>query len=313
MNTSSVVPKSYKGPSTIKRAIFGPGMLLQHEDLEQLNLYTRDLSRLLFRSFFGCGVVCGLKVSAQDKCGKTSVTVEAGVALNCLGDPIYVPKDVEFDATDGCDPAPPALYVWLCSCPKCCAPRTPSCGCDEGGGTPACTREVDWYEIYVGKEKPDCACGCDLPKPAGDTTPPTDTTGEQVPDAPALMGATAPGSTATKPDDHPCRCADPGPKSCYYEHYQGKCGCKCEDSNCVVLAKLTHDDNKKWTTDYTVRRFIRPVLVRDPLAYPPPAADATTADATTAGSTTAGSTAKIRLGPTPAKPKKTPSVKKSKP
>src|SRR6478735_7799404 len=104
MTTSSVVLKSQKGPSTIKRAKFGPGMLLQHEDLEQLNTYTRDLSRLLFRSFFGCGVVCGLTVRAQDNCGKTSVTVDAGVALNCLGDPIYVPNPVTFDATDGCDP-----------------------------------------------------------------------------------------------------------------------------------------------------------------------------------------------------------------
>ena len=49
MTSSSVALKTQKGPSTIKRAIFGPGMLLQHEDLEQLNLYTRDLSRLLGR------------------------------------------------------------------------------------------------------------------------------------------------------------------------------------------------------------------------------------------------------------------------
>src|ERR1041384_1942492 len=154
MTTPSVVFNTRKGPSTIKRAIFGPGMLLQHEDLEQLNTYTRDLSRLLFRSFFGCGVVCGLTVHADtDNCGKTIVTVDAGVALNCLGDPIYVPNQVKFEATDGCDPtnSPPSpLYVWLCSCPKCCAPRTPSCGCDEGESTPACTREVDWYEIHLG-------------------------------------------------------------------------------------------------------------------------------------------------------------------
>jgi hypothetical protein len=239
-------------------------MLLQHEDLEQLNTYTRDLSRLLFRSFFGCGVVCGLTVSAQDSCGKTSVTVGAGVALNCLGDPIYVPKDVKFDATDGCDPdnpPPNPLYVWLCSCPKCCAPRTPSCGCDDGDGTPACTREVDWYEIHLGTDKPDCACGCNLPISKGD------------PAASASAGVevdTAGGAGAPAPDD-PCQCADPK-SDCYKDHYLGVCGCKCDDSNCVVLALLKYDaTTKSWTPDYRVRRFIRPVLVRDPLAVDPAA------------------------------------------
>jgi hypothetical protein len=52
------------GTSTLTRATFSPGMLLQHADLEQLNSYTRDLSRLLFKSLFGCGVICGLKVES---------------------------------------------------------------------------------------------------------------------------------------------------------------------------------------------------------------------------------------------------------
>jgi hypothetical protein len=291
MNTSSVVLNTKKGPSTITRAKFGPGMLLQSEDLEQLNLYTRDLSRLMFRSFFGCGVVCGLKVSAQtDNCGKTGVTVEAGVALNCLGDPIQVPKDVTFDATDGCDPAnpPSVLWVWLCSCPKCCAPRTPSCGCDDGESTPACTREVDWYEIHLGTEKPECACGCELPYPNADTA--AHASGD------ADVGAAAPPTDPNNPDD-PCQCADPNPTSCYYDHYQGICGCKCEDSKCVVLALLNCDATSKWTADYRVRRFIRPVLVRDPLAYPAAKSD----PATQSGS-----------GSAPAKKKKT-APKKSTP
>jgi hypothetical protein len=276
MATSSVVLKTQKGPSMIKRAKFGPGMLLQSEDLEQLNLYTRDLSRLLFRSFFGCGVVCGLTVGATDNCGKTVVTVGSGVALNCLGDPIYVPKDVRFEATDGCDPdnpTPNPLWVWLCSCPKCCAPRTPSCGCDDGDGTPACTREVDWYEIHLGTEKPECACGCELPKPKD--TPPQD---QPAPAAEVVAGEAlapaaaqpAPNAPANPPAD-PCQCADPK-SDCYKDHYNGVCGCKCDDSNCVVLALLKYDaDDETWTPDYRVRRFIRPVLMRDPIAVDPAA------------------------------------------
>jgi len=236
-------------------------MLLQHEDLEQLNIYTRDLSRLLFRSFFGCGVVCGLTVSAKDNCGNTMVTVDAGVALSCIGDPIYVQRSVTFAATDGCDPdnpPPNPLWVWLCSFPKCCAPRTPSCGCDDGDGTPACTREVDWYEIYLGTDKPACACGCDA----------NNTPAAAV--VPVVAGAQLanPNFVAKAPDD-PCQCAD-RKSDCYKDHYLGVCGCKCDDSNCVILALLTYDAiNKSWTADYRVRRFIRPVLVRDPLGVDP--------------------------------------------
>jgi hypothetical protein len=275
MITSNVVLKSHKGPSTIKRAKFGPGMLLQHEDLEQLNTYTRDLSRLLFRSFFGCGVVCGLTVSAKDNCGQTMVTVDAGVALGCIGDPIYVPKSVTFAATDGCDPdnRPSPFYVWLCSCPKCCAPRTPSCGCDDGDGTPACTREVDWYEIHLGLDRPKCACGCE-PKtsdnPPGAQQPAQDPTG-----ATALVGAAAPGQNTPGNQEDPCRCIEPN-APCYEGHYTGECGCKCEDSNCVILARLGYDGTQNaWVPDYSVRRFIRPVLMRDPKGdhpFPPPTA-----------------------------------------
>jgi hypothetical protein len=244
-------------------------MLLQYEDLEQLNLYTRDLSRLLFRSFFGCGVVCGLTVKATDNCGKTMVTVDAGVALGCIGDPIYVPKPVTFAATDGCDPdnPPSPLWVWLCSCPKCCAPRTPSCGCDDGDSAPACTREVDWYEIHLSLDKPECACGCD-PLPITDPAQPPELNSAKLPGAVTHMSVAAPGATATKPDSHACKCADPR-SPCYKDHYAGICGCKCEDSNCVVLAKLIYDGAKKvWNADHRFRRFIRPVLVSDPAVDP---------------------------------------------
>ena len=79
-----------------------------------------------------------------------------------------------------------------------------------------------------------------------------------------------PAAVPKTPDD-PCQCADPK-SDCYKDHYLGVCGCKCDDSNCVVLALLNYDSDKEaWTTDYRVRRFIRPVLVRDPLAVDPAA------------------------------------------
>src|SRR5262245_66108854 len=95
MNKTNNIVASRKDTSTLTKAKFGPGMLLQHEDLEQLNTYTRDLSRLLFRSFFGCGVVCGLVVTPPAEKNR-EVMVGAGLALNCSGDPVYVPTDQHF-------------------------------------------------------------------------------------------------------------------------------------------------------------------------------------------------------------------------
>jgi len=276
MTTTSVILKSQKGTSTLTRPKFGPGMLLQHEDLDQLTIYTRDLSRLLFRSFFGCGVVCGLTVNATESCGRLMVTIGGGIAMDCAGDPIYVPKDQTFAATDDCDPndpPPSPLWVVLCATTRCCAPRTPACGCDDQGQPAACTREVDGYEIRIVSARPDCACGCD----------PEDSTNT----VPAALPTNAPGSAtnttanvAPAPPVDPCQCANPDSK-CYADHYNGVCGCKCDDCNCVLLARLDHKTNSDtWTTDYSVRRFIRPVLMKDPLAYPRhPAAAAETAPA----------------------------------
>src|SRR5258708_9515175 len=131
---------STNGLSTLVRARFGPGMLLQHEDLEQLNTYTRELSRLMFQSFFGCGVICGLVVDAVPDCGKLKVTVEPGVALACSGDPVYVPPGVQpfythedFDLANAKN-----LWVVLCGTTKCCAPRTATCSSDDDEATSDC-------------------------------------------------------------------------------------------------------------------------------------------------------------------------------
>src|SRR5260221_6885642 len=129
------------GSSKLVRAKFGPGMLLQHEDLEQLNSYTRELSRLMFRSFFGCGVVCGLVVTGDEKCGKLFITVTAGLALDCNGDPIQLPKDRQFAVGDECEDIPGELWVILCGTTKYCSPRTAMCAADDDDPTSPCTRE----------------------------------------------------------------------------------------------------------------------------------------------------------------------------
>lgn len=250
MSKNSVTIHKQPGTSTLVRPKFGPGMLLQHEDLGALNDYTRELSRLMFRSLFGYGVVCGLAVTAEvDNCNKVSVTVGAGLALGCSGDPVYVPKDQRFVLDENCYPdLPDKLWVILCGTTKNCAPRTSMCASDDDEPTSVCTRERDMFEIRVLSERPKCACGCDE-------------------------------STYPSPTDQTrnyCWCTDPIP-DCHADYYAGKCGCTCGDgTNCdceyILLARLdkvSKDGKEEWGVDHRVRRFIGPVLRRDPEAKPP--------------------------------------------
>jgi hypothetical protein len=243
MTTNNDVVLRVKGTSTLARAKFGPGMLLQHDDLEQLNVYPRELSRLMFRSLFGCGVVCGLVVKAVEDCGVITVTVGSGLALDCQGDPIYVPKADEVKIDEKCYPnLGDDLWIVLCGTQKCCSPRTSVCGSDDDDAPSACTRERDGYEIRVMRGKPDCVCACLKPRK------------EQKADA--------------------CKCVDPEDE-CYKAHYAGVCGCDCEDCgkcdcDCVLLARIDREKDGKdknhpeWKSDHRVRRFVRPVLMRDP-------------------------------------------------
>jgi hypothetical protein len=241
MNNNNDIVGTTKGTSTLTRARFGPGMLLQHGDLEQLNNYTRDLSRLLFRSFFGCGVICGLTVDGTEDCGRLKVTVQPGVALTCGGDPVYVPPGVEAIWTRESFKMEGAMDVWvkLCRKTKCCSPRVTTCSSDDDEATSDCTREAEGYQIHVQTERPGCACACP-------ETPATDLQRSiYVPEANSV---------------------DP----CHTDHYEGLCGCTCGecfecDCECVLLAKLSRMGNPaKWLPDHGVRRFIRPAMITDP-------------------------------------------------
>lgn len=238
MNKTKVTVKSTKGNSTLVRARFGPGMLLHHEDLDQITSFTRELSRMMFSSFFGCGVVCGLRVKPEAKGAKLRISVGAGLALNCSGDPVYLPNEQQIWVGDDCDDIPEKLWVVLCGTMKRCAPRAAECPSDEDEPSSVCTRERDGYEIRVLREAPKSVCGY---------TEPTQWT------------------------PTPCKCVDPE-LPCYKDHYAGECGCKCGDCsdgdcNCIILARLDKpkDNDHPWTVDHRVRRFIRPVLMRDPI------------------------------------------------
>jgi hypothetical protein len=244
MSAKSQVIGQVKGTSGLIRPKFAPGQLLRDDDLTQSVDYTRDLSRLLFRTLLGCGVMCGLVVKWKYQCDKLDILIDEGVALDCCGDPIQVPAQtitIDFQCTG--QEVPRYLYVLLRGQTKCCAPRTAVCGAGEDDAGSQCTREVAGFEIRVVGERPNCVCGC--PEPEGDES--------------HLLRT------------H-CRCVDPSDKWCYGAHYQGLCGCNCAnctDCDCewILLARLQYNENPEhpaWKVDHRVRRFIRPVLMSDP-------------------------------------------------
>jgi hypothetical protein len=276
MSANAKIVDPVPGNSTLVRPRFSPGLLLRDDDLRQGVDYTRDLSRLLFRSLFGCGVICGLAVETRLACGKLVVTVDRGIGLTCLGDPVEVPKPtlITIDPTCGKE-LPPRLWVILCRTEKCCAPRTAVCSCEDEDASSVCTREHEGFEIHIREDRLECACGC--PEPAAPPTPRK----KSVARAAALAVAPNPkpassrvqqSVTAPTPTES-CWCADPC-SPCYEDHYAGECGCECCDCECVVLALLTRQagdpktgEPDTWKADHRVRRFVRPVLMRDPQVW----------------------------------------------
>ena len=247
---------------------FTPGLLLLDEDLTAGVDYTRELSRLLFRNLFGCGVICGLTVTGKEATGRClTVDVDCGLALDCIGDPVQVRQLQSVTIIATCDKAlPSAVWVALRRRAHDCMPRELACPPEAGGQSSAKTRTIDAYEIAVLDHRPASACGCPgQPAPPAPPPPPT-VSGEQS--APARGRAR---SAAAQPTD-----AAPGNPAtetdCYKDHRDGVCACDCcAGSEWVLLAKLTPPaagsatgDTVNWHTDYSVRRFIRPALLPDP-------------------------------------------------
>jgi hypothetical protein len=271
MSANAKIVDPVKGRSTLVRPRFSPGLLLRDDDLQQGVEYTRDLSRLLFRSLFGCGVVCGLVVETRIECGKLIVTVASGVGLTCLGDPVHVPKPVSVTIDPTCGkPIPNPLWVILCRTERCCAPRSAVCSCDDDDDTaPVCTREHEGFEIRILGENPDCACGCPEPEAEARPAKPKAKAGAR-----AAASRTPAESTAGQEGADGCWCADPA-SACYHDHYMGDCACECCDCECVVLARIVGEregdgkdgDIARWTPDHRVRRYVRPVLMRDPQVW----------------------------------------------
>ncbi len=74
--------------------VFADGMVVTANDLNRAMHYPVELFQTLVRSFFGCGVVCGLSVehysTANNEDSKWCLVVHPGTALDCHGNPLKV-------------------------------------------------------------------------------------------------------------------------------------------------------------------------------------------------------------------------------
>ena len=269
---------SVQALSTIQRPTFSPGLLLEDEDLTAGVSYTRDLTRLLFRSLFGCGVICGLRIKAALTCNrrKLAITVDSGVALDCMGEPIHVPVSQPMTYDPDCKPLPKWVYVVVCYTEKCCRPKDVSCSVDEDGSI-VHTRTRAGFEIKLYDALPDCVCSCEPQEQK-----PAQPRGACCPEEEANNVANAIGGAAGQGAGAGRGAGGEGPQGqgvhiveeddecqCYAEHNAGICACEC-GCNCVLLGKIltevpkgTRDDVQEppLKVDYHGRRMIRPVLV----------------------------------------------------
>jgi hypothetical protein len=192
--------------------------------------------------------------------GRTlKVTVQKGLALDCMGNPIEVPSPQVLEYELDCDVPPKDVWVVACYNEKSCRPRELSCAYD-GADDRAMTRYKQGFEIKLYGERPDDACHCDDAKP-------------DRPKGPQGNKRCCPPEEETTADAAQEQAdrmryeirAQSGLKECYLDHMLGKCDCGC-GCNCVVIGKFKIDRERdfgdvKFTPDYSPVRRIRPMLI----------------------------------------------------
>lgn len=262
----------------LERPRYSPGLILEDSDLTSAVDYTRELNRLLFKSLFGCGVICGLEVSVGGDCG-LEVFVSPGLALDGCGDPLHLTGTgkIELGRKDGVLPPPGKkgppervkdFWVIACAKEKQCAPRELVCDGDDLDGTKQATRTRLGVEISISFDPPECVCGC---LKLGDATP-----DQRARDLTAIYGREAK-SAAKQTIQYKC---GQDRFRCHEAHYTvtdcpADCGCgtACSCGCCVLLAWVhwEGEEDGRWLVLHKgVRRFIRPCLIDDPIKWESP-------------------------------------------
>jgi hypothetical protein len=244
MSTQTKFPNAI-GTGTLERPLYSPGLLLEDTDLTSAVDYTQQLTKMLFSSLFGCGVICGLKVKAELSCqdSQMDITVEKGLGLDCFGNPIEVPKKQTLSFNRGCDPFPESIWVTACYVDRECAPRELSCGC-ESTQDKAFTRHRAGFEIKLSDKMPEDTCSCEEPQKGSSRST---------------------SRCCDEPDEAVTTGVEPvkDNRDCFSDHMEGNCACGC-GCHCIVIGKITLKDGKLDNdgSDRSIVRDIRPVLVQ---------------------------------------------------
>jgi hypothetical protein len=280
----------------LERPRYSPGLILEDSDLTSAVDYTRTLNRLLFRSLFGCGVICGLRTSVEEECG-LQVTVAPGLALDGCGDPLHVPAPVTFklDRQDGvlsppgttARPDQTNFWIIACSKEKLCEPRSLVCDGDDFDGARQATRMRSMTEVSISFTPPECVCECEKSDRTFTSKRDEEAYFDNLANRLLPMSTDASPGRSTLPEDtdapgEPAATATNLP-DCHQAHVNEwdclpDCGCDmaCACGCCVLLAwvhwfpGVARGDEQPSTPAWGVlhkgvRRFIRPGLIDDPM------------------------------------------------
>ncbi len=179
-------------PNGQERTRYFTGMLLTDEDLHVDQLFYRQRLQQISRLLFGCGVVCGLKVSPC--VGSPMVSINPGVAFDSAGNLLELTGTTRVDLRDHCPPTPAckdeantaALWIGLAFAARESRPTAVHVpGADAEHPPCETTRVREGVVVVVGTDEPPaCECACIQPKPGETAT--TDgpaTTAWAIPDA----------------------------------------------------------------------------------------------------------------------------------
>lgn len=269
MTTAQPLVPAQSDRSSLLRPIYCAGHLLEEDDLNVGVAYTRDLMRLVLKSMFGCGVICGLKITVTPTCKdqKRLIEIAKGVALDGMGNVIELPKRWSYEYDPGCDkPFPKRIWVTVCYHEKCCRPKDAACCSSDDDGAAKDSRVRAGYQVRLYDVAPGCACRCHSPAdddPVTGVRTPCGCGGHVAAPAPAAPQTPSTPGAVTPQEEKPCEC--------YLEHYHGECECDC-NCECVVIGILedpgtivevkppTGPTVRTVEIDDTMVRRIRPVL-----------------------------------------------------
>jgi hypothetical protein len=134
MTATYQLPERVVG-TTLESVKFSDGMVVTADDLDAAMTYPADMLQTVLRSYFGCGLVCGLSMVPDVKAGVAEnylLCINAGLAVDCDGFPVELCVKVNLDLTpDPCALLPDEgeqIYIAIRRVTSDEAPRD-GCGC----------------------------------------------------------------------------------------------------------------------------------------------------------------------------------------